>query len=238
MAWTVQNIQNQVQTAVGRSGIDSKVLSWINRVLMELATRAYWTRNTNEVDVSGFALAATTLSNNWVSLTQAASMNGIAIYQAYEGTTAAMQRLEGQDLYSRAQGNVHTAQTGDFHYYALPAWRSYTTTAGEEFLVPQVAALPVPSSSTIPCTMSMLCAPAKLTAAGDTHWFLKKYPQTVLAGVLRYASLYVGDLAGYLAAKGHFENGFRDMILGEETTMVATPALRGVIPEVIQRGGA
>lgn len=238
MAWTVANLQNQVQQHTNRAGIDAKVLGWTNRVLMELGTKAFWTRNVESFSIpgSGFTTATTSIPAQWISLTEAATRDVVAFQQVVYGTTGALVRLEMQDFYARLQGLAMNYAPGNFAFYSIPRWVS-SVSGADEFQVPSVVVSPITTTATNPLTAYCLCAPDKLTQATDTYWFLSKYPLVVLAGVLRYACIYVGDLAGYLRAKGDYENGIKEMILSEETTMAATPMLRGIFPEQLMRGG-
>jgi hypothetical protein len=78
-------------------------------------------------------------------------------------------------------------------------------------------------------------APAKLTSAADTHYWIQRYFHVVFAGVMRYAALYLDDPVRYYTEKAVYENGIKDMLEHEEAPTAASPVRRGIDPEIVGR---
>lgn len=252
MAWNVGNIQEQVQLMTGRNGLNTLVLTWANRVLMEIATMAFWQKQTavfNQPTDAG-ATNATTVTSQWVSLSTASASNPIAILQAevVQGAAATfvapMVRHEPQELYSYRHGLNVTVSSNVPDSYAVVEWVSATSGATtQNWIVPKVAFHPnVSTNNTNSVNLSwhMLVAPDILTSStgtggGESLWIMQQYFHVVLAGVLRYAMIHIGDFNRYMLSKAEYENGKKDMIMNEHTSLASTPIRRGMFSESYYR---
>jgi len=237
MAWTVVKFQEQVQIMTDHKGLASKTITWINRTLMEILVKDYWQKQVNTVATGG-ASQVTTVTGQWFTDSAVSSLNIVDIHRIDYSTTAALVRQPVQDFYANFHGLNASNSTGDYARYCVPKWVSMTAgTYNDWYLIPEIGVSPIAATGTTDLTMGYLSAPDAFTATSDSNWITDQYPQVVLAGVLRRAFLFIGDSQRYLIWKAKFENGVRDMILSEQTSVAATPHLRGVYPEEILRGG-
>jgi hypothetical protein len=238
--WTLQNIQNQVQLLTGNDGITEFVTAWANRVLMEISTKAFWNRQIVLRNVGGGTTTGTAVETHFVSLTQAAAMTTatlagdlIAIHRMVWHSTAELIPFSLRDLYAQLYGVVvNTSGGSSFDKYAVARWETYATVN----MVPDVVFWPHVTSATTAISCYGLEAPKVMSEVTDTCWPLEFYPQVVLAGVMRYASLYLGDSTSYLLWKGKYENGVHDILQSEERRPVGTPTRRAIYPESMFQG--
>jgi len=235
MAWTVQTLQDQVQLLTGHDGLASSVVTWTNRVMMEIANKAFWPRHLKTVNL-GAPVQSSVVSEQWINNTAFASLNIMAVHRMAYGSTRPLEHRALQDFYSFFQGGNANYTTGEFERYCIPKWIS-ASASSEYFMYPMLAVHPISSTTTDAIQMSYLEAPEKFDSSDDYNWILTKYPQVILAGVLRYAFLYIGDGSRYGVWKGNYINGLADMVRNETTTLASTPAMRAIYPEQILRGG-
>jgi hypothetical protein len=235
MSWTVQTLQDQVQLLTGHDGLASEVMTWANRVMMELAHKAYWPRQLKNVDL-GSPVQSATVASQWINNTAFWSLDIMGIHRVNYGTNGVLTRHAVQDFYGFFHGADANYITGAFERYCVPKWTSGSQTSNY-YMWPLIAVHPIYNTSTNSIQVNYLQAPAKFTLATDYNWILTKYPQVVLAGVLRYAFLFIGDGNRYSIFKGKYINGIADMVRNETASLASTPALRGQYPEQIMRGG-
>lgn len=260
MAFDLAYLKNQVNLyAGGHDGLDAYVARWANLTLWDMATRAFWTKQMEIgfAHASGAAnLSASTLSSHWFSLNVTNTRNTanvaafVAPYRvdqvsmsATNGTGSAiigtygqpLLRLEVNDLYNRYANQSPAAVTNaTVSYYALV--QPHNDTAS----IPKFAVYPPFASSTITqggaLAVQYLGAPFGLTNSTDTTWMLTKYPRVVLAGVLSYVAVYLGDIQDFLVRSSEYENGIADMLRIEEVHLASKPVKRGVTMEYLNRG--
>lgn len=233
MSWTVETIQSQVLQLTGYRNISDKVLIWLNRTMQQVAQKDLWVKQTYSTTMGGAAQSVTP-SSQWFSVT---GLDFINVHHIEYGTKAKLVRHPVQDLYAAYHGLAGNYSVGDFEQYAIPKWGTYTTTTGVQYMAPYFAVFPLTTTATDAFTLHYLSAPARFTATTDTHWILDKYPQMILAGVMRYVMLYVGDRERYLAWKQRFQTGLALMKRQEMSVVASTPNMRGVLPEVVLGGG-
>lgn len=255
MAWEVQDFQEQVEVMTGHANVSDKVMTWVSRTLMEVASKTYWTKQvkTEAIAPSYTDTPSTTVTENWATWTTFYTANPMALHRLSYVTTADIRdsvlvRESVQDFYAKQHAVSVTYSEGDADpaRYCVPMWSSYQTgTAGDYYFLPSVAHYPQSMITTVATALThlelgYLSAPNKMTAAtgaGSSNWMTDKYPMVVLAGVMRYASLYIGDAQAYRIWKGKYENGLKDMLMNEEMVVASTPSMRAVYPEDILRGG-
>lgn len=257
MAFDVAEIQSQVQLLTGSDQLNSKVLNWINRTVMDICTRTYFPKQMGEcmVSTSDTAMDTSVLGNAVVSIGTPGT-NFIAPYYAAACTATAstptviadvflhQQAIQGEvmDVLHRAHDTTERRGTVIEHY--AMAYGSNDTSSATTGGTQSVYVLPYPHFASPTATntagqqflyLRYLKAPAALTLGNQTLWLTENYFRVVLAGVMRYARLYLGDPRGYLMEKALFENGVAEMMLQEQTGLPASPVLRGVYPEVFTR---
>lgn len=255
MAWELQDFQEQVEVMTGHANVSDKVLKWVNRTLMEISGKTYWTKQikTESIAPSYTNTPAVTVADNWATWTTFYSGNPMALHRLSYVTTADVResvlvRESVQDFYAKqhAVSVTYSAGGADPDRYCVPMWSSYTTGAGTTcYFLPSIAHYPQSMLTTAATAvthleLSYLSAPDKLTAAtgdGASNWMTSKYPMVILAGAMRWASLYIGDTQAYQIWKGKYENGLKDMMMNEEMVVASTPCMRAVYPEDILRGG-
>ena len=255
MAWELQDFQEQVEVMTGHANVSDKVKAWVNRTLMEISSKTYWTKQvkTESIAPSYTDTPSTTITANWATWTTFYTGNPIALHRLSYKTTddvrdSVLIRESVQDFYAKQHSVSVTYSEGgaDPTRYCVPMWSSYTTGAGAtRYFLPSIAHYPQSMVTTVTTAvthfeLSYLSAPDKLTAAtgsGSSNWMTNKYPLGVLAGTMRWASLYIGDTQAYQIWKGKYENGLKDMLMNEETVVASTPSMRAVYPEDILRGG-
>jgi len=238
MSITAQFFQSQVQILSGNDQIASKVLTWVSRACQEIAMKALWKQQTRSVNVGGLG-AVTTVVSQWASLTPAAASNFVQmIHVKYNsgGSVYPLYRLEPQDLYSNFQGVTGTYSADTVEAYCIPRWTT-SGNATSQYMAPYMAVYPVGTTAVTAYTAHFHSAPDKVATANDTNWIMSKYPGVVLNRVMALASLYLKDSQGYLLYMSKYANGVKDMVLTEETNVAATPYRRGIVPEVVMRGG-
>lgn len=239
MAWDVAEFQDQVQVATGNPGINDRVLGWLNRVLMTLANKAYWTKQTRYDTTLVVPASANVLNDVWLDGDSLGQDNIIAMHRL-ECTLASSERLlthlQTQDLYSRYHASLVTYTSGnDVTHYCTPTW-SEGGSGAARYMNPEFGVYPLGVEATTTFKAFYTAAPDKLTGGASTHWMLTKYPHVVLAGLLRYAFLYLGELPSYMEWKRRFVNGLKDMLVSEESVVANTPSFGGVFPSVLTRG--
>jgi len=235
MAWTVEVFQDQVQLMTDHKGLASKTITWVNRTIAEIVCKDYWLKQINTISTGG-ASQVTTVTSQWFTDTQMQSLNPIDMQRIDYSTTAALWRQPVQDFYANFHGLNASHTVGNYKNFCIPQWTSYVS-GTNQYLLPRLAVYPITGTGTTDLTGAYLAAPDKFDETTDSNWITNQYPQVVLAGVLRRAFLYIGDSQRYLIWKARFENGVKDMILSEQTSVAATPHLRGILPEEVQRGG-
>lgn len=253
MAWfTLGHVQNQVQLLTGHDGLADKVTRWTNRVMNEIVLKAYWVSSMGVTyAIPGSGMKDSTVPNQWFSVDPVTvhfhefvapyaadrvvmkdatwiskyirpliRLDIMDMYAAVQGTTVAAQAGVPAE-YGMVYGDVNTSGTPRQYLWAAPAFGTTVTTAsgGGGGVV----------------AVSYLGTPLLLVSGTDTNWILSDYFKVVLAGVMRYARVYLGDYQGYLLEKAEFENGLRDMLLHEETASASTPRMQGLNPEVLGR---
>jgi hypothetical protein len=228
--WTAGDFVEQVQLLTGNNGLGTRILNWLNRVIMETSIKVPWNRQV--ISAAGGGAAQTTgVLTQWFTVNDP---NFIAFNHFQYGTTCAPVQVEAAELYQNFHGQAANVSTATIHYYAVPKW----TASGTNYMVPQVALYPIATTATTAFTLHYQQAPNMVTSP-DSNWMMEKYPHVILAGTLAYAKLYLGDANGYLAQMAAYANGVRDMILTEESPSASTPQMRGVYPESMNRlGGA
>lgn len=102
MAWTVGQIQNQVQVLTGNHNLSDRVVTWTNRVLMAVACKAPWTKNLASSTIGSFP-RVTTVTGQWASWTTWASSDIINLHHIIYDTQGVLVRCALQDFY----GNLH-----------------------------------------------------------------------------------------------------------------------------------
>jgi len=250
MAFDVGEIQKQVTLMVGHDGLNSKVITWTNRVLMTIVGKAYWQSQVKRIQVQPVT-GTTTVSSNWItsSLTAQDIINVYRVEQAQMATTAntvgtyvnVLQHCALDGLYGHYYGLNASTSASTMEQYAVVGWG--VTTSGtfttSNYMYPSLAVYPNANATGTQTPghllVHALVAPTVVSGTGDTNWIIQKYFDVVLAGVLRLARLYVGDAQGYILEKTEFENGIRDMLTNEESYMAQTPTLRGITPETLGR---
>lgn len=241
MAWTVATFQDQVQMMTGNTGLNDRVLTWVNRVLMEIAKKAYWTKQTKSITTpTVIAGTPTTLAGAWLENTDDLGEQNIVSLHRVEVTNSNSETLlthcATRDLYALYNGRlVSYKETNDITHYAVPTWATGSSGATQH-LYPNIAVYPGGANGTTTTKVYFLTVPDKLTGADGSHWFMNKYPTMVLAGLLRYVFLYLGDAQSYLVQKAIYVNGIKDAILSEESVVASTPSMRSVFPEILARG--
>jgi hypothetical protein len=261
MAFALSDVQSNVQLMTRHDGLADQVKTWTNRVIQDICTRAYWMRNTG----LGYFESAYSPINGSQSTPPVVNMitsnpafgEMINMVEADygvltgAGTTLAIQyrksnlrRVDLRDLYMGADG-CSSSTTADYvstvveRYAVAPFWTSATHT--NSYREPGVLMFPQPLSgnaqlTTGGCVAALyLGALPKLTTSTSTNWILEKYFKVVLAGVMRYVRLFLGDSQGYLLERSEYENGLRDMLLHEEAPTALTPVMRGVGNEYMGR---
>lgn len=239
MAWDVAEFQDQVQLITGNTGLNDRVLGWLNRVLMEVSKKAYWTKQTRYDTTLAVPATGNALNTVWIDGDALGQDNIISMHRL-ECTLASSERLvthlSTQDLYTRYHGSLAAYTSGnDITHYCTPTWSEGGDT-DERYMNPEFGVYPCGVEATTTLKAFYSAAPDKLTSSVGTHWMLTKYPKTFLSGVLRYAFLYLGDLQSYMLWKQNFANGIKDMLLSEESVVANAPAFGGVFPEVLTRG--
>lgn len=237
MAWTVGQIQNQVEVLTGAKNLSDKVIAWTNRVLMQLGTRVYWTKQVYSETLGG-AVQTNVITGQWFSWTTWATRDVVNIHHIIYDTEKVLVRQAPQDFYGNFHGLNASYSAVSPGHYALPEWTKYTDGSSNEYLIPKLVAFPLYTTATDCFTAHYLAAPAKVTGAASTNWILDKYGKTVLAGVLRLAKLFQGDLQGYAMWQQVYMTGITDMIRNEEAVVASIPHYRGVVPQMVMRGGA
>ena len=235
MAMTAQYFQDQVPLLTGNDQIGAKVLVWLNRACQELGCKVLWRRQLRSASVGGFNSSATVLSQ-WVSMTDLAVSDFMQMHHVEFGTTVPLIRQEAQDFYANLQGVAANYTGATVDRYCIPAW----TTSGNattQYLAPYMAIQPLGSTATNAFTAYYQAAPAKVTTSNDTNWMMDKYAHVLLARVMCYACLYLRDPQGYLAWMSRYENGVKDMILTETTSVAGNTGRRGISPEHVFHGG-
>lgn len=241
MSWDVANIQSHVQLATGNDGLSSRVITWFNRTIMEIVTSGVLPKQIEIKSQHPLSTATNTTSGVDDGWTSVATDNIVALHhlvlQATTNTTAAtsyynpLVRMDVRDLYPRYHG-LAVSQTGDpVENYANVKWTTYS--AGSH-MGPLIALALEPSNRS--AEVHLYKAPDKATTAADTNWILRKYPKVVLAGVLRYAFIYLGNPARYQYEQQQFKAGVEDIIKNETGDIAHAPVMRGVVPGFFQRG--
>lgn len=239
MAWDVAEFQDQVQMITGNTGINDRVLAWLNRVLMTVATKAYWTKLTQYDTTLAVPATANTLNGVWIDGDALGQANIISMHRL-ECTLASSERLvthlSTQELYNRYHGSLVSYTSGnDITHYCVPTWSTGGSGAAS-YMNPEFGVYPCGTEATTTMKAFFSVAPDKLVGGASTHWIMTKYPLTVLAGVLRYAFLFLSDMQAYVLWKQKFVNGLKDMVMSEESVVASSPAFGGVFPEVLTRG--
>lgn len=234
MSWTVGDIENQVLQLSGYRNISDKLLAWTNRTVAQIGQKAFWTKQVQSASIGG-ASQTNTISDQWFSATGLALSNFIAMRRIDYGTHAMMVRQAVEDLYKNFHGLVASYSVGSFEKYAIAKYGTCTS-GNDQFMAPYIAVYPIYATNTSDFTAHFLAAPAKFTTTTDTHWILDKYPSVIIAGVMRYVELYVGNLQGYLSWKKIYLMGISNMMKTEESSVASTPNMRGVLPELVMRG--
>jgi hypothetical protein len=180
--------------------------------------------------VSGSTFLSTLNVVQFFGLRQATTIDGVV--------TAQLVRHGIVDLYARYQGRNVSYSAGDLESFSAVYWASMGT-APTCYLVPYLAFWPQATTLTLTNAVvaKYLKALDKETTAAGYNWISDKYPMVVLAGIMRCASLYIGDGQAYLYWKGKYANGIKEMILMETTVQAGTPYRRSVYPEDIFRQG-
>jgi hypothetical protein len=121
-------------------------------------------------------------------------------------------RSEPGDLFRAAQGQVNTLSvasdsTASSIFYAGVGAAFISDTA--TWYGPQHVVWPNPQGATCFALLEYVPAPTSLsvTDTGKSNVWMSKYPEVFLAGVLRYAWLYLGNVENYLKAKKAWEDG-------------------------------
>lgn len=240
MAWDVAEFQDQVQLATGQMGLNDRVLGWLNRVLMEVAKKAYWTKLIKSVTTIVPTASDDTLNGVWLTNTDDLGEANITSLHRIEVTNSGSECLAKhtttQDLYARYHAAlVDYASGNDVTHYCVPQW-SEGGSGAVRHQYPEIAVYPVGVAATTTTKAYFSTVPDKLTGGSSTHWMLTKYPHLFMAGTLRYAFLFLGDLQSYMIWKQRFVNGMKDMVMSEESMVANAPAFGGVFPEVLTRG--
>lgn len=239
MAWDVAEFQDQVQVATGNTGLNDRVLKWLNRVLMDLARKAYWTKQTRYNTTLAVPVTANTLDGVWLDGDALGQDNIISLHRlecTYAGSERLLTHVPTQDLYTRYHASLVSYTIGnDITHYCTPVW-SEGGSGAVRYMNPEFGVFPCGTAAITTLKAFYSAAPDKLTGSASTHWMMTKYPKTVLAGILRYTFLYLGDLQSYMLWKQSFVNGVKDMILSEESVVANAPAFGGMFPEVLTRG--
>ena len=262
MAFDLGEIKNQVALITGHDGLSTRVATWTNRTLMEIVSRAHFSRqikrHLREVPAAPEATAtAGNISSYYMTeFTQSdvVTLNKVEeVYADWTGVnpqTVAKYRqpvihLDAEAMVAQHHGSTMISHSSDIaSNYAVMGWDS--NSASSDYFGPQILLEPHANtgvvtgqteSSVYGQLVHFLQAPGKVAANADANWVLQKYFNTVLSGVLRYARLYLGDVQGYYIEKAELENGIRQILLAEETSIASTPRLRGVYPETLRSRG-
>lgn len=262
--YALTDVQSHVQLMSRHDGLASLVLTWTNRVVQDICTRAYWMRNTGVGFASPFIATTTALADilsaqiplatpnpNLDELINVVGMDHVALTGA--GTTLKvntfignLRRSELRDLYAAQAGAIPGSVKGPKSYAVIPRLGTNSNTTGTTDTDRGVAFLvfpPPPAATTTSTAGGALAATylgslPYLNDSSDTNWILARYFKVVLAGVMRYVRLYLGDSQGYLLERSEYENGIRDMLLHEEAATAGTPGLRAVGDEYMGRAQA
>jgi hypothetical protein len=250
MAFDLGEIKEQVKMMVSHEGIDAHIRDWTNWTIMDIATRAYWGRQMDQVFLTAPTYVTTysqALGSNVLSTARLDSSDVINFFQVELGTAnqstqnttlkvsvpiRRLERDELQDHYLRYVDRSTSPQTTDTDCkaFVVQKWAgndTYHWPVLDVFpaLNPNTAGTPIMARA------KYLRAPQKLNLDADTNWVVRRYFKTVLAGVLRYARLYKGEAQQFLLEMAEYEDGIRDMLLNEETYKATTPTMRGITPE-------
>lgn len=253
MAYDVLEIQNQVALMTGHNGLATRTITWTNRVIQEIATRAYWQRQIAQIYVryaSTTGVATTSLSDLWITAGSLTQKDIINIYRAdhvsVTGTLVSsyfhqIVRRNAEGLFANLHGQTFNVTgagaSGRVNQYAVVGWSSDSTVSTQ--FEPKIAVFPNALTTDVTVEamqLHYLKSPQKFTAVTDTNWILRDYFNVVLSGVLRLARLYLGDAQGYLLEKREYEDGIKRMLMQEESPVASTPVMRGVVPEEVRRG--
>lgn len=236
MSWTVGMIQNQVQVLTGNYNLSDRVVTWTNRVLMSLAVKAPWTKQLGSATIGSFP-RATTVTSQWASWTSWATFDIINLHHIIYDTKGVLVRCALQDFYGNLHGRNASYSNDIPSHYAVPGWVTYDVAGVDRYMIPYLVAYPFYTTATNAFTAYYLSAPGKMTGAASTHWILDKYGKLVLAGVMRLAMLFLGNLQGYMLWQQEYAASLTDMIRNEEAIVASTPHMRGMVPSVVLRGG-
>lgn len=254
---TLSDLQSQILLATGHGGISAKVTKWANRVCQDVATRVFWMQQIG-VGLAHHATAANATHTTRADLhafsmqTPNASLNELIAPYAVDQVTITTNttgtfigayerpliRVEHADLYQIAAGSTPvTSSTSSFYAMVRGNIQSLTATAGGTIIEDFVAfPFPATTASTVQALgITYLGSPLILDSDEDTNWMMQRYPRVVLAGVLRYARLYLNDVVGYLKEKAEFENGIADMVRVEEVASANAPVMGGVDNAILGR---
>jgi hypothetical protein len=232
MAWTVGQIQNQVQVLTGNHNLSDRVVTWTNRVLMGLATKAPWNKQLQTETLGGFP-KVTTVTGQWATWAPWATRDIINVHHIIYDTQGVLVRNALQDFYGNLHGRNASYSSEIPSHYAIPGWCSE---AGQ-YMIPLLVVYPFYTTATNAFLVQYLAAPGKMTGAASTHWILDKYGKLVLAGVMRLAMLFLGNLQGYMLWQQVYAASLTDMIRNEEAIVASTPHMRGMVPSIVLRGG-
>lgn len=254
MAYDLTEIQTQVRLLTNASGLDTRVITWTNRVLQDIGQKAWFqqqiavmhkptvgggtnvTSNWETVSgIPGNAVAAAAYDPNLINIHRVVHVQMAATntYTSVSTYLNPLVRYSIQDLYCHFQAQSINVTGASVNFYAVPQWDEVDTTASTVY--PKMVFYPHPKNATYndggAFQIWYLQSISKLTSGTDTNWLLKKYFHVVLRGVLRFARLYLGDPQGYLVDKAAYENGVVDILRNEEIASASTPYMRGVMPE-------
>lgn len=252
MAYDVAELQAQVALATGHDNLASRVITWTNRVIQEIATRAYWQAQLAQRYISYENIGAVTsgaLSNVWniAGLTNVDLVNVYRMAHVKQSNATQISSYYHQVIradidgvaakYGSAYTYGYSVGNDAAKYYAIAGWQNTITNSSS--FGPKIMFFPN-VSTTVTTTFAMqvhfLRAPTKFTAAADTNWLVTQHFSVVLSGVLRLARLYLGDAQGYLLEDREFEQGILQMLRSYESPRAATPVMRQIVPDDVRRG--
>jgi hypothetical protein len=251
--YTLGDLKSQVALLSGDNNIASKVTVWANRVVSDLNTRAFWTRQTKRMQISAVAGNAANATSNtpqgqMISFTHTTNppIAIAGLQQAYQSGTVigtygpALVRCSPMDLWRKFAGtNSVAANTATFYAPLGYTGSTNATTAASNAVPPAMQFALHPAIQTVGtgANSSGVFLPSALTHMAllngdtDTHWILSKYFRLVLNGVMRMVRMYQGQTNQYLQYKADFEDGVRQMILQEEAMVAGTPVMRSIESE-------
>jgi hypothetical protein len=239
MAWDVAEMQDQVQVITGHDGLNARVLEWVNRVLQQITKKAFWNKQVKQLSLDSRGAVTTDIDDTWVDGGDLGLANAIAVHRLDFTGQNTLLRGSLQALYAKFSGLIISYTSGtDVTHYSIARWIEAGAGAAR-YMKPEIAMFPLGASAGGDDNLYQahyLAAPDKLTGAGDTFWMMTKYPNVVLAGVLRLAFVFLGDFQSYGIWKAQFLNGIQRMLMSEETSVASTPQFRGVYPEILTRG--